>query len=816
MTSHPLPTRVAVLAAAFALLSAALLPAGTAAAGYRQPPEPIPSLLEASPRLPRALPDPTGRTVLLAERPARPSLLEGGGPLRRVTVPRPDTHRGPIRPPAHSGFVLKDVGGAGERRVVHPEGLGLGPPMWSPNGRRIAFPARGREGLGLWVAEAARPVARRIAGPGLQDAFGRPCRWMPDARHLLCRRRPGAHEPASIADALLGPIALGPDRPAPFPSARSSGLRRAGLSGHPLASRLALVDAATGRERPVGPARLLESAVPSPNGAYLLVSRIAEPRSLLVEGAPARTTEVWDATGRSLRRLAAGSGAGEAPAARGFRWAAGEPATLVWPERLAGGSPARDRLVRLEAPFEGAPSEILRLRRHFAGIAFVPDAGSALVREYDPGSRRRRTWVVGTGPGGAGEARLLWERSVDDAYADPGRPLRVAGPSARRVVASHEGAIFLAGRGAGSEGARPFLDRLDLETLERERLWQSPESRHERVTGAVAPGSGAFLLRFESPSRPPNLAVLRLRGAEGGPSLRELTALDAPASPLRAIRRRTLRYRRADGVPLAGTLYVPAERKEGERLPLVVWIYPRKHASAETTGQAPAPSRRYLEVEGVSPLPLATQGFAVLAAAMPVVGAPEEANDRFAGQIVENARAAVEAAVASGVVDGERVAVAGHSYGAFAAVSLLARTELFRAGVAMSGAYNRTLTPFGFQSERRTLWEAPETYLEMSPLLRAPRIRAPLLLVHGERDEHAGTPPEQSVLLYRAIRENGGTARLVLLPREGHVYRSREATLHVYAELVAWLERYLKDAPQPRDDEPLRRAGSAEGDGRSG
>jgi dipeptidyl aminopeptidase/acylaminoacyl peptidase len=305
----------------------------------------------------------------------------------------------------------------------------------------------------------------------------------------------------------------------------------------------------------------------------------------------------------------------------------------------------------------------------------------------------------------------------------------------------------------------------------------------------LSPADGSFLLRHESPSDPPNHAVLDVRDG----SVRNLTRGRDPSPELRAADRRVLRYTRAVGVPLAAVLHVPPGRVPGERLPLVLWAYPTNHHDSETTDQLPDSSQRFLQVEGLSPLLLATQGYAVLSpVAMPVVGDPDAANDSFVEQTVENARAAVAAAVAAGVADPDRVAVIGHSYGAFMAVTLLVHTDLFRAGVAMSGSYNRTLTPLGFQTERLSLWEAPATYLHMSPFLRADRLAGPVLLIHGERDERPGTPVEQSRMLYDAIRATNGTARLVVLPFEGHVYRARESVLHVLAEMVAWLDRHVK------------------------
>jgi len=148
------------------------------------------------------------------------------------------------------------------------------------------------------------------------------------------------------------------------------------------------------------------------------------------------------------------------------------------------------------------------------------------------------------------------------------------------------------------------------------------------------------------------------------------------------------------------------------------------------------------------------------------------------------------------VTDPKRVGVGGHSYGAFMTANLLAHSDLFRAGVARSGAYNRTLTPFGFQSERRTLWEAADTYLRMSPFMNADKIKEPMLLIHGEADNNAGTFPIQSDRMYQALRGNGGTVRLVMLPHESHSYAGRESVEHTIAEMIEWFDRYVKPAAE--------------------
>ena len=296
--------------------------------------------------------------------------------------------------------------------------------------------------------------------------------------------------------------------------------------------------------------------------------------------------------------------------------------------------------------------------------------------------------------------------------------------------------------------------------------------------------------RHESPSSPPNY---RRRANE---KVTPLTQFPDPTPQIRGITKELVTYQRADGVPLSATLYLPADYEEGTRLPLLVWAYPIEFNDARTAGQVGTSPWRFTRISGLSHLALLTQGYAILdGATMPVIGDPETMNDTFIEQIVQAAEAAIDFAVEKGVADRERVAVGGHSYGAFMTANLLAHSNLFRAGIARSGAYNRTLTPFGFQSERRTIWEAPEPYFTISPFFHADDIDEALLLVHGEIDNNSGTYPIQSERLYAAIKGNGGTARLVMLPFESHGYRARESVLHTHAETIDWFDRHLKGRP---------------------
>jgi dipeptidyl aminopeptidase/acylaminoacyl peptidase len=799
---------------------------------YRVPPAPIAALIDA-PELPDVALSPDRHWLLLLERPALPPIAELAEPELRLAGLRlnPRTN-GPSRSspyrslallplPAGSGLAPED----GQRadapaapRPVRgvPDGAGITGPRWSPDGAWIAFSVVGETGLALWVAEVASGAARPLTGPHLNAAYGTPYHWSPDSRSLICKVIPPGREPAPAAPHVpAGPV-VQETGPEPAAAWTFQDLLRnpydADCFEHYLSAEVARIGLDGAAQRLGGPA-LIASVRPSPDGAYLLVESLRRPFSYLVPAHrfPMRV-EVWDADGAPAYLVADLPLAEDVPPVRGAvrtgrrgaGWRADAPATLVWTEAQDGGDPrtaadVRDRVSLLPAPFTGAPTELAALALRFGGVSWG-DGDLALVDEWWWQTRRRRTWRVAPARP-ADERRLLFDRSFEDRYADPGSPLLRRTPEGTYVLlTSPDGkSLYLSGAGASPEGDLPFLDRLDLESGQSERLWRCAAPYYEYAIDFVDPREGRLLTRREAAAEPPNYYIRRLdpdgaAGAAGAAPPVPLTAFPHPVPELAGVQGELLRYNRADGVPLSGMLYLPPSyREEQGRLPLLLWAYPNEFKSAGAAGQVRTSPHRFVRPSPGSPLFFLAAGYAVLdGPAMPIVGEGEaEPNDTYVEQLVADARAAVEAAAARGVADPERVAVGGHSYGAFMTVNLLAHSDLFRAGIARSGAYNRTLTPFGFQAEDRTLWEAPQVYLAMSPYLRADHIKAPLLLIHGEADNNAGTYPMQSERLFDALKGLGATARLVLLPHESHGYRARESVLHTLWESLTWLERYL-------------------------
>ncbi|HVF22904.1 MAG TPA: prolyl oligopeptidase family serine peptidase, partial [Pyrinomonadaceae bacterium] len=492
---------------------------------------------------------------------------------------------------------------------------------------------------------------------------------------------------------------------------------------------------------------------------------------------------------------------------RSVRWNPNEPATLIWVKALDGGNPKnkvphRDSVLMLKAPFTGQPVEIFKTEQRFSNAGFsnagfsnasFTDKGLMFISDYDRDKRWIRTFLIDPSKPET-PARLIWSRSQQDRYNDPGTPVTRA-LNGQRAIMQNGDWIFLSGNGASPEGDRPFLDGFNLKTLKSQRLFRSDANSYETFVALLSDDGTQFITRRETPTDAPNYFVRFSGDGATANAPRALTNFPDPMPQLRGIKKQLVTYKRADGVQCSFTLYLPPGYKEGTKLPTVVWAYPLEFNDANTAGQITGSTQRATSITGPSHLFFLLEGYAVLDnATMPVVGTPETVNNTYIEQIVMSAKAAIDKAVEMGVTDPERVGVGGHSYGAFMTANLLAHSDLFRAGIARSGAYNRTLTPFGFQNERRTIWEAPELYLKVSPFMVAQKVNEPMLMIHGEADDNTGTFPIQSERMYQALKGHGATVRLVMLPHEAHGYAGRESVEHVLYEMINWFDKYVKNA----------------------
>ena len=523
---------------------------------------------------------------------------------------------------------------------------------------------------------------------------------------------------------------------------------------------------------------------------------------------PSRT-EVWDLNGKVLREIRNYHVAEEAPSARdavvpGIRfvgWRPDAPATLVMVEALDKGNPRntvpkRDQVSLLSAPFTGAATPFVQTEYRFGGISWVSPNIAFLTERLSRGARQR-VWMIDPSAPSGGTPKMIWDRSAEDRYSNPGTWVYVIDPVTDRFVplrSSDGKSLYLRGEGASAEGDRPFLDRFDIATGKTERLWQSAAPNYEQTLQVVDPDATRIITQRESPTDPPNVFLRNLRDK----SLTPITKLGDPAPYFAGVKSQLITYTRPDGVKLSATLYLPPgyDKSQG-RLPFFFWAYPREFQSADAASQLAGSPYEFKRPGRQNYLMLLMHGYGVLdGPTMPIVGTGgKEPNDSYVQQLVASAQAAVDKIVDMGVADRDRIAIGGHSYGAFMTVNLLAHSDIFRTGIAESGAYNRTLTPFGFQAEPRTYWEAPEVYNAMSPFNYANKIKAPVLLIHGQRDDNSGTFPIQSERLFAAIKGNGGDVRYVQLPLEPHGYTARETQRHLLWEYINWLDKYVKNAP---------------------
>jgi len=786
---------------AFALVGLALAPAQDSS--YRLPPPEVVKILDAAPT-PSVDFSPDGKWMLVVEQPALPSIADVARPWEGLAGVRVDPVLVSQRKVSFArGLALRALDGGAERTLALPQDARIERWSWSPDSARVAWTLATEGGLELWVAEAAGGAPRKLA-QRLNGVLDAPFRWSENGRALVVRLVPEgarAPEPKAVPSGPAVQETSGSSTPLRTYQDLLADSESEARFAHFATVQLARIEVASGALTKFGAPDLFVEASPSPDGSHWLVTTLERPFSYVLPWSLFPQTIELRAKDGSLVRTLAAVPAGENIPMEGVRtgprsvaWQATAPAALTWFEALDGGDPAakaefRDRLQRLAAPFTGEPRELCKLEQRARGLQWLGDGGRYLAGEYDRDRRWVRTWLCELA---GGAPKLVEDRSTNDRYGDPGAPVTVVGPLGTRIVPVEEECIYRAGQGHTPAGPRPFFDRVSLADGSSQRLWQCAEGRYETFAGVARLGDlPAILTSSESPSDPPNYQRRELTDGK----VTALTSFPDPTPEIRGIKTELLTYARADGVQLSGTLYLPAGYKPGTKLPLFVWAYPMEFSDAATAGQVSSSPSRFVRMRGATHLVFAAQGYAVLdGATMPIVGDPATMNDTFLEQIVAAAQAAIDACVAQGVADPERVLVGGHSYGAFMTANLLAHCDLFRAGIARSGAYNRTLTPFGFQSERRTLWEAPESYTKLSPFFRAHALDEPILLIHGEKDSNPGTFPLQSERLYQAIKGNGGTARLVMLPGEDHGYQARESVLHTVAEMLTWAERHVKNA----------------------
>lgn len=777
---------------------------------YQTPPRELVAVVDA-PSTPSTQFDPDGKYMLLMQRPGYRSIEDLSAEMLRLAGSRIDPAiNARSRPSYYVSIELKDVSTLQTHHISGlPDPIKISRVSWSPTGEGFALIELRNDGLYLWYVDIQTLKAKQLSSKPMNGLLGSMMTWMPDGKGIITKfipaNRGSRPQPSKVPD---GPVIQ-----------ETSGNQAAVRTYQDLLSNPFEVElwdyfvhaelfmvTLDGNSTRIGESAVYTSVDVSPNGNYLLVRKLNKPYSYLVPSSrfPA-VLELWNPQGVRIKELFSfplmeniptGYDA-TSPGPRSIGWRADSPATLIWVEALDGGDakkevPFRDQIYLLEAPFTAAPKPWFKTKLRYGGITWGKE-DFALVSERSSKTRQQVTSIFDPS---AEEPTpvILWDRSSEERYTDPGRFSTTRNQYGRYTLlfGNRDRSLYLTGQGASPEGNRPFLDEFNIKTKETKRLWQSEAPYYESVSRIMDTKKMIILTSRQSVDEPSNYFIRNLKKK----TITPITHFSNPYSFMAGVKKERITYEREDGVKLSATLYLPAGwTKEDGPLPTLLWAYPREYKSKAHAGQVSGSPYSFSRVSPTSSIPFVTQGYAIIdGAAFPIVGEGDmEPNDDFVNQLVANGKAAIDKAVAMGVTDPDRVAVGGHSYGAFMTANLLAHCDYFAAGIARSGAYNRTLTPFGFQSERRTYWEAPDLYFNMSPFMHADQVNEPILMIHGIADNNSGTFPIQSERYYAALKGHGATARLVMLPLESHGYVARESLLHMLWEQYTWLEKYVKN-----------------------
>ena len=784
-------------------------------AQYRLPAQDVIDLIDA-PRLATPFLSPNGTYLLITQLDDLRSIEYLAKPMIKVAgmriFPRNNSQ---VKTRFYRQPVIKGLEDGRSQNLHFPQGSMLGLPIWAHDGRWVAFPNYTDEGVELWVSESITGKARDLTGPRVnatmmpgyrQVEHALNASFTPDGRHLLVYLVPQGRGRAPQAPQIpAGPIVMST-------SGRFSREKRwedmlqnphdEDLFDYYCTSRLWEFDVKTGQGRRIGPAgKFITAPSVSPDGRFLLIQRVKRPYSYWVRYREFSTSiELWDRNGKLLKVLFNLPPVDEATSLRpsnrprALQWQPHKPATLVWVQPADRSDPAtreyRDVIWSLGAPFSSSPRLIHRLRYRLHRMEWLAAEDEALVTQL----RRDKAWLTTSVVDFSAPERTtrIFDHGMQDRYHHPGTPLPTTTSRGFPIVLQDGDSIYLSGPGGSVDGDRPFLDRLNLRTLQKERLFQSGEDGLETFFSFAGSSRDLILTRYETPSQPPNYFLHNLQTGER----RALTNFSHPYPQFSGISKQLVKYQRGDGVDLSGTLYLPADHKVEQRLPLVIWAYPWEYQNREIASQVRIAPQAFTNLRGPSPpysKIFAVAGFALLdGAEMPVIGPPRALHDTYVKQIVAAATAAIKKLDSLGIIDPARVGMIGHSYGGFSTANLLANSDLFAAGIARSGSHNRTMTPWGFRLERRSLWEAPEIYFKVSPFLNADKINEPVLFIHGLQDDSQASKPIHSHYMFQALRGTGATAKLVFLPLENHRYAARETILHAAAEMIEWFEIHLK------------------------
>ena len=681
---------------------------------------------------------------------------------------------------------------------------------WSPNQKMMAFTNTVSNGVELWILDIEAKSVKKITDANLNANTGMPFSWFKDSNSLLVKTI--SKDKKTLIDTKTA-VPTGPTI-----SISEEGVKAQNRTYQDLLKnksdehnfeQLALAELykvdLNGTKTLWKGNDMYRGMSFSPDGNYIMITTIEKPFSYLVpyRRFPSKTV-IYNVNGDLIKTMLEIPLIEDLPKGfmavrtgmRNLSWRADKPATLYWCEALDGGDPAkevafRDEVFELNAPFNGKATSILKTIGRFSGIEWG-NATTAIAYDYWWNTRNTKTYIFNPSNNSV-KPKLISDRNYQDRYSDPGSFVTKRNEFGRYTLSLNKDKAYLIGDGYSEAGKFPFVDELSLKTLKTKRLYQSKlTDKVEGILDALDIKKGEIIVRIESKNEYPNYYI---RNIKRNSKPVALTTFENPFKSIQDVHKEVIKYKRDDGLELSGVLYLPTNYQEGKKYPMVMWAYPREYKDKSSAGQSTSNSNEFTYPYYGSMVYWVTRGYVVLDdASFPIVGeGDEEPNDTFIKQLVANGKAAIDAVDNLGYIDRNKVAVGGHSYGAFMTANLLAHSDLFAAGIARSGAYNRTLTPFGFQSEERSYWEAPEIYYQMSPFMHADTMKTPLLLIHGQADNNSGTYPLQSERYFNALKGLGAPVRLVMLPKESHGYSAKESVLHMLWEQDQWLEKYVKN-----------------------
>ena len=782
---------------------------------YRTPPKPLADLVTA-PLTPNVNITSKGDVMLILEQAAAPSIAELAQPeLKLAGLRLNPANNGPSRTRYVTGLKIKKLM---DKNGVPITGISTNDSpvlisyvQWSPDETKVAFANTSDTQINLYVADITTAVAKKIGTIALNATLGTPFQWVSDSKSLIVKSIPAGRARApEMSNVPTGPTTQenvsGKRGQAPTYQDLLKSVSDERQFAYYTTSQVVRLSL-DGQVTPIGQPGIIASADPSPNGQYVLVETVHTPFSYLVPASRfPRKTEAYAINGTLVKTLNDSplqesvpySRDGAATGPRDFNWRADAPASVYYTVAQDNGDPKvkadiRDKVFLIEAPFSAPPKEIYAAQYRFENFDWGTESVALATEQW---WQTRKSLVKTVNPGNW-QTAVLFDRSYEDRYSNPGQPDTRRNQYGREVlnILLNNEILMLNAQGASPEGDRPFVSLLNLTTKKSRELWRSAAPYFEKPIAILDASRQTILTTRETPDEQPNYFVRNLK-ARLAPI--QVTQFAHPYPQLKGVQKQQLRYKRNDGVDLTAMLYLPAGyKKEQGPLPTFLWAYPAEFKSKDAASQVSGSPYQFNRISYWGAAAFVTMGYAILDnASIPIVGeGDKEPNDTYVDQLVASAKAAIDEGVRLGVVDSSRVGVGGHSYGAFMTANLLSHSNLFKAGIARSGAYNRTLTPFGFQNEQRSYWQAPEIYNKMSPFMNADKVKTPLLLVHGEADNNTGTFPIQSERYYNALKGFGATTRLVLLPYESHGYTAKESLLHMLWEMNGWLDTYVKNAP---------------------